>query len=298
MSPASVAVLRGVMPNWATTISCSIPSATAGTWTEGALTAFSPEKWWNQARHCAQRRVFRIVNALRERAFACTSYEKAEKQARFARASWWTQRESAPFLPGTWAPSGSSSTDSYASTASLSFPPLLTMLEAVEYGWWYAARLPDGRLAAAVASDPESIKSAALGHNDSWLERLRETNHMANQLSCCRFIDNSLVVCPAPSFLLDKPAGKGWLAVGDAASAYDPISSQGIHKALSDGLEAANAIAPWLDGGADKLAEYGSSVANRFDVYLKMRNFFYGVEKRWPASAFWWRRQERTTLQA
>ena len=93
---------------------------------------------------------------------------------------------------------------------------------------------------------------------------------MANQLSCCRFIDNSLVVCPAPSFLLDKPAGKGWLAVGDAASAYDPISSQGIHKALSDGLEAANAIAPWLDGGADKLAEYGSSVANRFDVYLKM----------------------------
>ena len=35
----------------------------------------------------------------------------------------------------------------------------LTMLEAVEYGWWYAARLPDGRLTAAIASDPEIIKA-------------------------------------------------------------------------------------------------------------------------------------------
>jgi hypothetical protein len=29
----------------------------------------------------------------------------------------------------------------------------LTMLEAVEYGWWYAARLPDNRLAVSVATD-------------------------------------------------------------------------------------------------------------------------------------------------
>ena len=33
------------------------------------------------------------------------------------------------------------------------------MLEAVPYGWWYAAKLPGGRLAVSVASDPEIISA-------------------------------------------------------------------------------------------------------------------------------------------
>ena len=38
----------------------------------------------------------------------------------------------------------------------------LTMLEAVDYGWWYAARLPGNRLTVAVASDPQIIQQVAL----------------------------------------------------------------------------------------------------------------------------------------
>ncbi len=131
----------------------------------------------------------------------------------------------------------------------------LTMLEAVEYGWWYAAKLPNCRLATAVASDPEIIKQAALNRKDNWLARLKETNYISSKLAGCPFIEDSLLVCSAPSFLLDKAAGNGWLAVGDAASTYDPISSQGIYKALSDGLQAANVIAVCLRGYADKLGE-------------------------------------------
>jgi flavin-dependent dehydrogenase len=174
----------------------------------------------------------------------------------------------------------------------------LTMLEAVEYGWWYAARLPDRRIAVAVASDPEIIKHNALRRQDGWLDQLKQTNHVSAELAGCRLIDDSQMTCAAPSFFLDKVAGDGWLAVGDAASAYDPISSQGIDKALSDGARAAEAIAASLRGSDARLGEYQSSAAPRFQQYLGQRNFFYGLEQRWPASPFWTRRQARTAVSA
>ena len=170
----------------------------------------------------------------------------------------------------------------------------LTMLEAVEYGWWYAARLPDDRLAVAVASDPEVVKQKALRRRDDWLGRLADTAHISAALADCRFIEDSQTTCAAPSFLLDKVAGPGWLAVGDAASTYDPISSQGIYKALSDGARGGEAIAAHLRGDDVRLGEYQSAVASRFQQYLDNRNFFYRLEQRWPASVFWTRRQART----
>jgi len=46
----------------------------------------------------------------------------------------------------------------------------LTMLEAVEDGWWYAAKLPKGQLAVVVASDPQIVKEIGLHRSDRWLE--------------------------------------------------------------------------------------------------------------------------------
>jgi len=170
----------------------------------------------------------------------------------------------------------------------------LTMLEAVEYGWWYAARLPGGRLAVAVASDPEIVKRAELHTREGWLARLQETAHVAGEIAGC-VLDGGVSVCAAPSFILDRTAGDGWLVVGDAASAYDPISSQGIYKALLDGLLGAEAAAGWLGGDARKLEAHHAAVAARFASYLRNRNHFYGVEQRWPSAPFWRRRRERAS---
>lgn len=174
--------------------------------------------------------------------------------------------------------------------------PKLTMLEAVEYGWWYAARLPNRRLVVAVASDPKIIKQNALRRRDDFLKQLEKTSHISAELAGCRFVDDSQMTCAAPSFLLDVVAGNSWLAVGDAASAYDPISSQGIYKALSDGSRAGEAIAASLRGSDIRLGEYRLSIATRFQQYLENRNFFYGLEQRWPNSAFWTRRRARMAV--
>jgi flavin-dependent dehydrogenase len=172
----------------------------------------------------------------------------------------------------------------------------LTMLEAVEYGWWYAARLPNDRIAVAVASDADIVKRKAFRYRDGFMAELVRTRHIAPQLAGWRFVEGSQVISAAPSFFLDEVGGNGWLAVGDAASAYDPISSQGIHKALSDGVRAAQAIADFLQGESRALDDYRAAMAPRFQHYLEGRNFFYGLEKRWPASSFWTTRQARVAV--
>lgn len=172
----------------------------------------------------------------------------------------------------------------------------LTLLEAAPDGWWYAARLPDRRLAIAFASDPELIQANGMARRNGWFSRLLGTRHIAPRLDGCRFIPDSLIVRPAPSFILDQVAGDRWLAVGDAAAAYDPIASQGIYKALSDGLEAAEIAAARLGSEADLVDEYRESTAARFEDYLMIRNHCYHLEKRWADAPFWRRRRERVAL--
>jgi flavin-dependent dehydrogenase len=167
----------------------------------------------------------------------------------------------------------------------------LTTLEAVDYGWWYAARIPDGRVAIAVASDPEIIKERGLNLIEGWVAHLRRTNHIAAEFASPRLVGR-LLASAAPSARLDLVAGEGWLAVGDAASVFDPISSQGIFKALADGIEAAGAITAALDGSTAPLGAYQSMVADRFDAYWRTRDEFYRMERRWPGAPFWRKRCE------
>lgn len=168
----------------------------------------------------------------------------------------------------------------------------LTLLEAVDYGWWYAARLPEGRATAAVATDPDLLRQHGLHHEEAWLDHLRETRLVGEAMAGCR-PSGGLVVRSAPSCRLDPCCGPGWLAAGDAASSYDPIASQGIYKALLEGLETADALARSLAGDEDGLSGYQAAVTERFEDYRANREVLYGGERRWPSAPFWARRRER-----
>jgi flavin-dependent dehydrogenase len=172
----------------------------------------------------------------------------------------------------------------------------LTLLEAAPDGWWYAAKLPDRHVAVAFAGEADFIKQAGMRARDRFLAALAATEHVAAQVSDCRPDADAPIACAAPSFILEPIAGEGWLAVGDAACAYDPISSQGIHKALTDGLAAAGAIAAARRGSPTALAGYRGDQAARFGRYCATRSHFYGLERRWPASPFWRARQARAAL--
>ena len=166
----------------------------------------------------------------------------------------------------------------------------MTLLEAVENGWWYTARLPGNRIITAISSDASIVKQQNLKQPVHWHNALSQTQHLSEALGTTSAPDK-LHTWIAPSALLNPPAGTGWLAVGDAASSFDPISSQGIYKALLHGLNAAPAIVAWLQGDNQPLLEYRNTVAEQFIDYLEQRAYFYDLEQRWPEAEFWQRRQ-------
>jgi flavin-dependent dehydrogenase len=61
-----------------------------------------------------------------------------------------------------------------------------------------------------------------------------------------------------------RRAGPGFLLVGDAAGFIDPISGEGLHRALVSAELAATQGGGWLDGDRDALARYDHEAARRF----------------------------------
>lgn len=167
--------------------------------------------------------------------------------------------------------------------------PSQTLLEACEYGWWYAAKLPGRRMIATLAVEPSQHRHFAAPR--AWLPAMRATRHVAGWLERGHAVlapDYWLATALAPSAILSRVAGNRWLAVGDAASAYDPVSAQGIVKALCDGEAAADAIAACFAGaGQAPLFAYQDGVFARFRDYLRLRRQLYGLERRWLKATFW-----------
>jgi flavin-dependent dehydrogenase len=163
----------------------------------------------------------------------------------------------------------------------------LTLLEACGYGWWYAARLANGEAVVAVTTDPETYRRRKLRDPVSWFCHLARTRHLGQRLDGSSLSPGGLRAFPVSSFRLKPPHGEDWLAVGDAASSYDPLTSQGIYKALAGGLQAGDAIARRLAGETGDFAAYGESLARSWETYQKLMSHLYTRETRWPGQPFW-----------
>jgi len=120
---------------------------------------------------------------------------------------------------------------------------------------------------------------------------LRQTRHAGRWLErgqAALADGRKLTLALAPSAILSRVVGERWLAVGDAACAYDPLSAQGVVKALCDGEAAADAIAGVLAGaGEAPLLAYQDGMFARFRDYLRLRRRLYRIERRWLQAPFW-----------
>ena len=165
-----------------------------------------------------------------------------------------------------------------------------TVVEAFADGWWYTAGLPGGRRIVACVTDADLGRRLGLRDAGTWSAALGRTRHVGESVRHGD-ADGPLVVRPMHSRRLDRAGGPGWLAVGDAATSLDPLSSQGIFKALRSGIFGAYAAADALAERAGASALYDRHVAAEFDGYLRARALFYEQETRWPDCEFWRRRR-------
>lgn len=165
-----------------------------------------------------------------------------------------------------------------------------TALEACPEGWSYAAPLPQGRGVAGFFTDSDLLPRGSVERQQFWIDRLRQTRLISSLFPDVESFGPIRIVSAA-SAKLDRAAGEGWLAIGDAAQSYDPLSGQGITKALNSGLAAAKAITANRGGDRAALDRFVADVDLEFQRYQVRHAEYYARENRWPLSMFWKRRR-------
>jgi flavin-dependent dehydrogenase len=162
-------------------------------------------------------------------------------------------------------------------------------IEAVEHGWWYSAIMPSGRMVIVLFTDADLQGAEAASVDAS----IAGTMHMRRRVALggYRPIGPPRRVA-AGGGRLSGFAGKDWLAAGDAAMVFDPLSGHGLTVALQSGRDAALAATGMLRGDASAGERYQSMLAAAYERYASMRRMYYLLEGRWPGAPYWRRRRE------
>jgi flavin-dependent dehydrogenase len=160
-----------------------------------------------------------------------------------------------------------------------------TLIEAVENGWWYSAPVPGDRMVFAYMTDSD------LWRKSCWLDFLKSAPLTFERAAVMQSV-RPIRVVSAASVLRQPVVGPNWIAAGDAALAFDPLSGLGVHKAMESGFRSAEAIARYLEGDSTGMVEYERWTLESFRSYLATRHQFYSSVERWPGSPFWERRAD------
>jgi flavin-dependent dehydrogenase len=136
------------------------------------------------------------------------------------------------------------------------------VLEATQSGWWYTALLPND-VRVVTFQGEASVVAAMYRDLSHWTSRLNQSRHVLSNIRSSGELTRPKLLQASGSYLAPS-GGENWLAVGDAALAFDPISSQGIFSALYTGLRAAEAVL-----GGSGVQEYLNRLDSIREAYLK-----------------------------
>lgn len=167
-----------------------------------------------------------------------------------------------------------------------------TTVEAVAEGWWYTLRVPGNCRVAAYITDADNPQRSLLRSSEGFRQALHATSLVRFYLEGHE-IQGPPRLTEAGGAWLEPPAGARWTAVGDAALAFDPLSSQGLLTALYTGLRGGECVLASLHGDPQPARQhYIERLQTIRKAYLEHRALSYASEQRWRESSFWARRQQ------
>jgi flavin-dependent dehydrogenase len=165
------------------------------------------------------------------------------------------------------------------------------LIEATEEGWWYSAPLPKGKAIAVMMTDKDFLPVKLTDIQAYWNKSLLTTTYTRARANMWHPSER-LHIYNACTSVQSSFSGQQWLAVGDAAATYDPLSAQGILKAIINGIDAAQAIVSSKSSYSISFNDYNASLLSSFNTYTDKRRSYYAQESRWKHHSFWQRRQE------
>ena len=174
-------------------------------------------------------------------------------------------------------------------------PTRAVLIEAVETGWWYAALRPNLTLSLAYFTDPDLLGDASILDLAAWQALIAATRHVGRWIEDAGFaVEAPPTLSNAGTAWLVPPGGRvdgaPWMAVGDSAAAFDPLSSHGMTAALWAGARAGRVLSAALEGDDTGLEAYARSVLDGVAGFLAQRQRTYARELRFAHAPFWRRR--------
>jgi flavin-dependent dehydrogenase len=174
-----------------------------------------------------------------------------------------------------------------ASHAMPQHDPTVLLVDRSTHGWWYAIAAADGTTEVAFVTDADLLPRSR--DRATWLtSEYQEATLLASN------VDGSPQFASptgrdARSGHRAAAAGDGWLAVGDAALAWDPLSGQGMQFAIDSAGRAAEAIVTGDEGR--RYPAYERWCDDAVVEYGRARTAMYAAPAtRQPDAVFWRRR--------
>jgi flavin-dependent dehydrogenase len=159
-----------------------------------------------------------------------------------------------------------------------------SFIEAVSQGWWYTAPLPDGKVITSLFTLPGCYKNEVTA-TETLCAQL-QTNPALQQLLLHKQPVYTKLL-NAGSSILNKLHTSNYLAIGDAALTFDPISSHGMVMAMTSARDAAEAFDLRQKGNMEALKQYNHTLQEVFSKYELSKQQVYASEWRWPDEPYW-----------
>ena len=169
-------------------------------------------------------------------------------------------------------------------------PSSRTVIEATPIGWWYATQIGGDRAVVSLQCDGGAAASLRTDPS-AWLDLLGRARLVSPLVDAGRILPE-LAVCDASEVRSSERQGPGWIAIGDAAAAFDPVTSHGLYGAVRDGVDGAKAVVAALGGDENAVVAFERDRAERHAFVRRQAHVAYGRESRWPGADFWRRRRE------
>lgn len=173
----------------------------------------------------------------------------------------------------------------------------MSTIAADELGWWYSAVVPDNKRVIAFQTDADLVDRNTFKHLDAFLAFTKQQELIASLVEGNETTVNFHGTVSANSTRLEQVTGKQWVALGDAAMSFDPLSSQGMFNAMANAMQLQKLLIDYdfirdLNSVKEKQFNrlYENQLQQVWNHYLKHKNFFYSTETRWKETTFWKRR--------
>lgn len=170
------------------------------------------------------------------------------------------------------------------------FEPYSTLFEFMPDGWIWSLLRQDGVRNVTVALDPDVLKGAG-DPQEVYLQKVR-ASRLVGALIAEAELQGEVGRHDASWRNVQEYAQPGLLFVGDAASVIDPLTSQGVFKAIQSGIVASAVVNTALarpDDEAMALDYYRESQRRFFDNYAEIARSSYRASP-YLAEEFWQKR--------